>query len=109
LIQEARTNLNCATASECLNDLPKKAIIIDVREPGEVAEVNAPKSVNIPRGVIEMKIGEHACSADTPIYIHCSTGARATLAAEQLQRVGYTNVIVITCALDQVLSAQADN
>lgn len=109
LIQEIRPNLNCATAAECLNSLPDNAVIVDVREPGEVAQNPTPKSINIPRGVIEMKIGEHASAADTPIFVHCATGARATLSAEQLQRIGYSNVTVITCALEHVLAAQAEN
>ncbi len=36
------------------------------------------------------------------IFIHCATGARATLSAEQLKRVGYKNVWVITCMLDDI-------
>lgn len=108
LVQEIRENLTCATASESLKNLPKEALIIDVREPGEIAQQATPLSINIPRGVIEMKIAEHAGSPETPIYIHCATGARASFAAEQLQRVGYTNVTVITCALDKILAAQAE-
>jgi rhodanese-related sulfurtransferase len=36
------------------------------------------------------------------IFIHCATGARATFAAEQLNRVGYNNVWVITCKFDDI-------
>ena len=36
------------------------------------------------------------------IFIHCATGARATFAAEQLTRVGYKNVWVVTCVLDEI-------
>ena len=79
---------------------------IDVREPSEVAAQPIAGSVNIPRGILEMQMLQHCDSADTPIFIHCATSARATLAAEQLQRLGYTQVSVITCSLDAIGRAQ---
>jgi len=36
------------------------------------------------------------------IFIHCASGARAILAAEQLERIGYKNVWAITCTLEEV-------
>ena len=53
-----------------------------------------------------MKITEHFSDADTPVFIHCATSARATLAAEQLQRIGYTRVSVISCPLEAISKAQ---
>ncbi len=63
----------------------------------EVAGNPIPGSVNFPRGLLEMKMLEHCQDADTPIYVHCASGARATLAAEQLQRLGYSKVSAISC------------
>lgn len=80
---------------------------IDVREPNEVADQPIAGSVNIPRGVLEMQMLQHCSSAETPVFIHCATSARATLAAEQLQRLGYTQVSVISCALDEIGKAQS--
>ena len=40
--------------------------------------------------------------AERPIYLHCATGGRATLAAEQLQRIGYNKVTVISCKAENV-------
>ena len=42
--------------------------------------------------------------AARPIYLHCASGARATLGAEALTRVGYENVTVITCDANQICS-----
>lgn len=77
-------------------------IFIDVREPGEAAKLGIPSSTNIPRGVLEMKIGELSGDPEAAIYLHCATGGRAALAAEQLQRLGYSNVTAISCALDVI-------
>jgi len=49
-----------------------------------------------------MKMLQLHPNEDLAIFIHCATGARATFAAEQLHRVGYTNVWVITSMLDDV-------
>ena len=84
-----------------------ESVFIDVREPSEVADQPIAGSLNIPRGVLEMQMLQHYSSADTPVFIHCATSARATLAAEQLQRVGYTRVSVISCPLDAISEAQS--
>ena len=107
LIQEARTNLRCITAVQAIEEQQLNGgVVIDVREPGELQQKAAPKSIPIPRGVLEMKIGEVAPAIDDPIYLHCATGGRATLAAEQLTRLGYNSVAVITCNLEAVCVAQ---
>lgn len=109
LIQQASQNvkrLDAVTAyAECKGN---GGLVIDVREPGEVSNKAASGTINIPRGVLEMKITELCADPDKPIYLHCATGGRATLAAEQLQRMGYSNVAAISCGLDDVCKAQAD-
>ncbi len=107
LIQQASQNVRRIDAITAYAEGRDQASwFIDVREPGEVAEQAIPGSVNIPRGVLEMKITEHFSDADTPVFIHCATSARATLAAEQLQRIGYTRVSVISCPLEAISKAQ---
>ena len=49
-----------------------------------------------------MKLVEIEKDAERPIYLHCATGGRATLAAEQLQRIGYNKVTVISCKAENV-------
>jgi len=82
-------------------------LLLDVREPAEVNAKPATNSINIPRGVLEMKLLEMCQDATKPIYIHCASGARATLSAIQLQRLGFENVNVITCGIDDVCYLQS--
>ena len=82
-----------------------KGLLIDVREPAEHATKAASSAINIPRGLLEMKLMEIEKDAARPIYLHCASGARATLAAEALTRVGYENVTVITCKAEDVCQA----
>lgn len=103
LIQEIRPSLRCVTAATAMAELQQNnGIIIDVREPAEFAEQATTKAINIPRGIIEMKASKLYPEANTLIYIHCATGMRASLAAEQLRRIGYSEVSVITCDLKTV-------
>lgn len=106
IITAARLQLNVITAKEAVAKCHAlKGIMIDVREPAEYAQKAAANTVNIPRGVLEMKMLELHPNEDLAIFIHCATGARATLSAEQLLRVGYKNVWVIVSNLDDVCNA----
>lgn len=89
----------------CKECKQNSAVVLDVREPSEREASSVDASVLIPRGVLEMKALEKFPDASTPIYIHCASGARAQLAAEQLVNMGYENVTAITCKLADVKSA----
>jgi len=77
-------------------------LIIDVREPNEHVTTPSKGTINIPRGLLEMKMLTMEKDPSRSIYIHCATGIRAILAAEQLKRVGYENVSVITCPISVI-------
>lgn len=103
MIAQARQSLNTITAVDAAEKCKlENGIIIDVREPAEFAEKSGSNTINIPRGVLEMKMLQMHPDENLAIFIHCVSGARATFAAEQLKRVGYNNVWVITCMIDEV-------
>lgn len=108
IVKQIRQTVNTITATnayrQCLNN---NGVIIDVREPSEVSQKSVKGSVNIPRGLLEMKILELYPNENQFIYLHCATGARATFAAEQLQRIGYINVLAITCKLEDICSIES--
>lgn len=105
LVSETKASLHCMTSDEARNSIAEAAdsVLIDVREPAEVAQKRVKGFINIPRGVLEMKIGELAPSADTPIYLHCASGGRAALSAAALAHMGYRNVHVIDCSCDSLI------
>ena len=91
------------TAEQAKQELEQNhGLLIDVREPAEHANKAATGAINIPRGLLEMKLMEIEKDPTRPIYLHCASGARATLSAEALTRVGYENVSVITCKADDI-------
>ena len=107
LVAETRAGLRCVDAATAMEEIRANGgTIVDVRELVEVNNLTAPRSVHIPRGLLEMKVGEAIPDEDHPIYLHCATGGRATLAAAQLVKMGYTKVSVVTCPIGTVKEAQ---
>jgi rhodanese-related sulfurtransferase len=102
-VAELRKDLKTCSAAEAKEHLNSAdGVLLDVREPGECSEQSVEKSLKVPRGVLEMKLPSIVEDANTPIFVHCATGGRATFAAKQLVELGYTNVTVITCPVDNV-------
>jgi len=109
LLCQLQDKITKVTADEAKVLLQQESsLLIDVREPAEYAEKSAKGSINIPRGVLEMKMLTLYPDENKTIVIHCATSARASLSAEQLQRVGYKSVYVIACKLDTICQCYND-
>lgn len=71
------------------------AVLIDVREESEWADGHAPGALHLSRGIIEFRIQEHVADFDTPILLYCGRGRRSALVADNLQKIGYNNVLTV--------------
>ncbi|MBU0763313.1 MAG: rhodanese-like domain-containing protein [Bacteroidetes bacterium] len=81
-------------------------MLIDVRQPGESYKGKIEGSVLIPRGLLEMRIGNEdfwmeqymypPLKDSTEIIIYCKSGMRGVLATETLLQLGYENVKNLT-------------
>ncbi|MEH6549381.1 MAG: rhodanese-like domain-containing protein [Pseudomonadales bacterium] len=110
LMAEVGPSVRKTTAEEAYKSLrDEPAVFVDVREPAEAAGQPISGSINIPRGVLEMKIRDLCPQADSRIFVHCASGIRASLAVEQLQRLGYTNATAISCAAGTICSMQENH
>jgi rhodanese-related sulfurtransferase len=69
-----------------------EAVIVDVREKDEWDEEHIPNATHLSRGTIELDIEEEVPDLNALIICHCGGGGRSALAAESLQKMGYTNV-----------------
>jgi rhodanese-related sulfurtransferase len=74
-------------------DAGEKMIIVDVREDNEWARGHIPGAVHLGKGVIERDIEKAIPEKETPIVLYCGGGFRSALAADNLQKMGYRNVI----------------
>lgn len=105
LIESAKMQCSIKNPREAKEFYNKhRSIIIDLREPSETTESSKiPYSVNIPRGLLEIKITEYCKQHDVPIILHCASGGRAFLSACTLQLMGYSNVHVIDAEFDEII------
>ena len=107
LIGEVQQHIECvdvASAQKIYNENPG-AVIIDVREADSAKESKLTDSVNISRGLLEMKVHKVCPAEDTVILTHCGGGGRASLAAYTLQQMGYKKVYAITAPFDDIRAA----
>jgi rhodanese-related sulfurtransferase len=66
--------------------------LIDVREESEWATGYIPTATHLSKGIIERDIEKSIPEHDMQIIVYCSGGFRCALVADNLQKMGYTNV-----------------
>ena len=76
-------------------DQEKRFILIDVREASEFAAGYIPGAIHISKGVIERDIETVVPDLKTEILLYCGGGFRSALSADNLQRMGYQNVVSV--------------
>ena len=74
-------------------DRGEKFHLVDVREDPEWAAGHLPKAEHLGKGVIERDIETKIPNTSAEIILYCGGGFRSALAADNLQKMGYTNVI----------------
>jgi rhodanese-related sulfurtransferase len=67
--------------------------LIDVREESEWNQDHLPGAIHLGKGIIERDIENKIPDPESEIVLYCGGGFRSALAAENLQRMGYKNVI----------------
>ena len=74
-------------------DRGDRFLLIDVREESEYAKDHLPNAIHLGKGIIERDIEERVPELSTPLVLYCGGGYRSALAADNLQKMGYTNVL----------------
>ncbi len=70
----------------------EKFLLVDVREDNEWANGHLPGAVHMGRGIIERDIEAAIPDPNTKMILYCGGGCRSALVADNLQKMGYTNV-----------------
>lgn len=97
LVADAKTRIREVPAREmpALLAANPKLVLIDTREESEYAAGHVRGAEWIGKGVIERDIEVRHPDPAEPLYVYCGGGYRSALVADNLQKMGYTNVISI--------------
>lgn len=95
IVNDAKSRVKETTVDELKKKLDRgdKVLLIDVREESEFAKDHLPGAIHLGKGVIERDIEARVPDVKTPMILYCGGGFRSAMAADNLQKMGYTNVI----------------
>jgi rhodanese-related sulfurtransferase len=95
LVNDAKQRIKQETFRETKKRLDdgEKLILVDTREDAEWARGHIPGAIHLGRGIIERDIEKTIPDKAAPIVLYCGGGFRSALAADNLQKMGYRNVI----------------
>jgi len=95
IVDESRKRVRELTVDEVKAKLDRgeKFQLVDVREESEFAKDHLPNAIHLGKGIIERDIEERVPDTAAPLVLYCGGGYRSAMAADNLQRMGYSNVI----------------
>jgi rhodanese-related sulfurtransferase len=94
IVDDARKRIRELTVAQVKAKLDRgeKFLLVDVREESEWARDHLPGAVHMGKGVIERDVEQGVPDTTTEMVLYCGGGYRSALAADNLQKMGYTNV-----------------
>lgn len=95
IVESIRGNIRECAVSDVHERLVRgeKFLLLDVREESEFAAGHLPRAQWLGKGIIERDIETVVPDPTTELVLYCGGGYRSALAADNLQKMGYTNVI----------------
>ncbi len=94
LVEDAKSRIREVTVDDVKRDREANAdfVLVDTREESEWAAGHAAGAIHLGKGVIERDLEKTIPETDKRVVLYCGGGYRSALAADTLQRMGYTNV-----------------
>jgi len=95
IVDDAKTRIRETNTADVKKkiDSGDKFLLIDVREESEYAKNHLPGAIHLGKGIIERDIEAKVPDLNAELVLYCGGGFRSALAADNLQKMGYTNVI----------------
>jgi rhodanese-related sulfurtransferase len=95
IVQDAKSRVRETNVDTIHSRLERneKFTLVDVREDNEYSKDHIPGAIHLGKGVIERDIEVRVPDKGAEIVLYCGGGFRSALAADNLQKMGYTNVI----------------
>jgi len=94
VVDDAKSRVREVSAADTQQRMRENSDVklIDVREDKEWEAAHAAGAIHLGKGIIERDIETTVPDKDTEMILYCGGGYRSALAADSLQRMGYTNV-----------------
>jgi len=94
LVNDAKTRVKETNVADVKRRMEsgENFLLLDVREDSEWAKGHLPGAVHMGRGIIERDIEKSVPETGTKLILYCGGGFRSALVADNLQKMGYTNV-----------------
>jgi rhodanese-related sulfurtransferase len=95
IVDDAKTRVRETNVDQVKKriDAGDKFLLVDVREESEFAKDHLPGAIHLGKGIIERDIEARVPDLNAEIVLYCGGGFRSALAADNLQKMGYKNVI----------------
>ena len=95
IVNDAKTRVKEADFRDIKKrlDAGEKMILVDTREDNEWAKGHIPGAVHLGKGIIERDVETTIPDKNATLVLYCGGGFRSALAADNLQKMGYKNVI----------------
>jgi len=95
IVKDAKSRVRETNVKEVKQRLDRgeRFHLVDVREESEWNKGHLPGAIHIGKGIIERDIERTIPDPSSEIILYCGGGFRSALAADSLQKMGYTNVI----------------
>ena len=95
IVNDAKKRVRKTTVDEVRKKMEagEKFVLVDVREESEYAKDHLPGAIHLGKGIIERDIESKVPDTTAPVVLYCGGGFRSALAADNLQKMGYTNVL----------------
>jgi rhodanese-related sulfurtransferase len=95
VVNDAKTRIKEADFRDIKKriDAGEKMTLVDTREDNEWARGHIPKAIHLGKGIIERDIEKTIPDKNAMLVLYCGGGFRSALAADNLQKMGYKNVV----------------
>ncbi|MHB8540779.1 MAG: rhodanese-like domain-containing protein [Candidatus Acidiferrales bacterium] len=95
IVNDAKTRIKEADFRDIKKrlDAGEKMIVVDTREDNEWTKGHIPGAIHLGKGIIERDVEKTIPDKNAPLVLYCGGGFRSALAADNLQKMGYKNVI----------------
>src|ERR1700732_4213377 len=94
IVEDAKSRVRELTVDQVKAKLDRreKLTLVDVREDNEWAKDHVTGAIHLGKGIIERDAEERLATREAEVILYCGGGFRSARAADNLQKMGYTNV-----------------